>query len=65
MAQFQKLMKIFISEPTRVQHTLSAAETIQISYVLPAVRFSCLLRGHGTSLQDGVAAGEGFLCAPF
>jgi hypothetical protein len=29
------------------------------------VRFSCLLQGCGTSFQDGVAAEEGFLCAPF
>ena len=26
---------------------------------------SCLLRGCGASFQDGVAAGKGFLCAPF
>jgi hypothetical protein len=26
---------------------------------------SCLLWGRGTSFQDGVAAREGFLCAPF
>jgi hypothetical protein len=37
--------------------------TVQISYALPAVRFSCLLRGHGTCFQDGVAAGEGFMCS--
>jgi hypothetical protein len=34
-------------------------------YALPVVSFSCLLRGRGTSFQDGVAAEEGFLCAPF
>jgi hypothetical protein len=43
----------------------SAAGTVQVSHALPAVRFSCLLQGRGTSFQDGVAAGEGFLCAPF
>jgi hypothetical protein len=32
---------------------------------LPAVRFSCLLWGHGTSLQDGFTPGDGFLCASF
>jgi hypothetical protein len=47
------------------QHTLSAAETVQVSYALSAVRFSCLMRGRGTSFQDGIAAGEGFLCALF
>jgi hypothetical protein len=34
---------------------------VHISRALPAVRLSYLLRGHGTSFQDGVAAGEGFL----
>jgi hypothetical protein len=55
----------FISRPTRAQHTLSAAATVQVCHVLPAVRFSCLLRCRRASFQDGVAAGEGFLCAPF
>jgi hypothetical protein len=50
-------VKKFISHPTQGQHSLSAAGT--------AVRFSCLLRGRGTSFQDGVATGEGFLCALF
>jgi hypothetical protein len=27
--------------------------------------FLCLLRGRGSSFQDGVSAVEGFLCAPF
>jgi hypothetical protein len=54
----------FISHPARVQHTLPAMGTAQVSHALPAVRFSCLLRGLGTSFQDGVAAGERFLCAP-
>jgi hypothetical protein len=33
--------------------------------VLSTIRVSCSLRGHETSFQDSVAAGEGFLCAPF
>jgi hypothetical protein len=37
------------------QHTLSAAETVQVSYELSEARFSCLLQGRGTSFQDGVA----------
>jgi hypothetical protein len=41
------------------------AATVQVSHALPAVRFLCLLRGRGASLQDGVATGKGFLCAPF
>ena len=57
--------KEFISHLTRAQRTPSAAETVQASHVLPAVRFSCLMLGHGASFQDGVAAGKGFLCAPF
>ena len=57
--------KEFISHFTRAQSTPSAAESVQVSHALPAVRFSCLMRGRGASFQDGVAAGKGFLCAPF
>ena len=60
-----KVNKKFISHLTRTQRTPSAAATVQVSHALPAVGFSCLLRGCGTSFQDGVAAGKGFLCAPF
>ena len=60
-----KVNKKFISHLTRAQRTPSAAATVQVSHALPAVRFSCLLRGRGASLQDGVTAGKGFLCAPF
>ena len=60
-----KVNKKFISHLTRAQRTPSAAATVQVSYALPAVCFSCLLRGRGASFQDGVAAGKGFLCAPF
>ena len=55
----------FISHLTRAQRTPSAAATVRVSHALPAVRFSCLMRGRGASFQDGVAAGKGFLCAPF
>jgi hypothetical protein len=44
---------------------LSEAGTVQVSRALPSVRFSCLLLGLWTNFQDGVAAEEGFLCAPF
>ena len=57
--------KKLIFHLTRAQHTPSAAETVQVSHALPAVRFSCLMRGRRASFQDGVAAGKGFLCAPF
>ena len=50
--------KKFISHPTRAQRTPSAAASVQVSRALPAVRFSCLLRGRGVSLQDGAAAGK-------
>ena len=60
-----KVNKKFISHLTQSKHTPLAAATVQVSHTLLAVRFSCLLRGRGVSLQDGVAAGKGFLCAPF
>ena len=60
-----KVNKKFISHLTRAQRTPSAAATVQVSHALPAVRFSCVLRGRGVSFQDGAAAGKGFLCAPF
>jgi len=55
----------FISLLTREQRTPSAVATVQVSHALPTVRFSCLLRGRGAGFQYGVAAGKGFLCAPF
>ena len=57
--------KEFIFHFTRAQRTPSAAAIVQVSHALPAVRFSCLMRGRGASSQDGVAAGKDFLCAPF
>ena len=60
-----KVNKKFISHVIRAQRTPSAAATVQVSHALPAVRFSCLLRGRGASFKDGVAAEKGFLCAPF
>ena len=60
-----KVNKKFISHLTRGNPTPSAAATVQVPHALPAVRFSCLLRGRGVSFQDGAAAGKGFLCAPF
>jgi len=60
-----KVNKKLISHLTRAQPTPSEAATVQVSHALPAVRFSCLLWGRGASFKDGVAAGKGFLCAPF
>ena len=44
-----KVNKKFISHLTRAQRTPKAAATIQVSHALPAVRFSCLLRGQFTT----------------
>ena len=60
-----KVNRKFISHLTRAKRTPSAAATVQVSHVLPAVSFSRLLRGRGVSFKDGVAAGKGFLCTPF
>jgi hypothetical protein len=58
-----KVNKKFMSHITRAQHTSSAAATVQVSHALPAVRCSCLLRGHGASLEEmrwiGRAAANG------
>jgi hypothetical protein len=64
MVQFQKLTRNLFLNLTRAYRTPSAAATVRVSQALPAVPFSCLLRGRGASVQDGVAAGKGFLCAP-
>ena len=42
-----KVNKKFISHLTRARRTPSVAATVQVSHALPAIRFSCLLRGHG------------------
>ena len=60
-----KVNKKLISHLTRAQRTPSAAATVQVSHALSTVRFSCLMWGRGASFQDGSAAGEDFLCAPF
>jgi hypothetical protein len=49
-----KVNKKYISHLTQAQRTASAAATVQVSHAY------C-----GASFQDGVAAGEGFLCNPF
>ena len=61
MVRFQKLTSNSF-QLTRAQGRPSAAVTVRVSYALPAVRFSCLLGGRGASCQNGVAAGNGFLC---
>ena len=40
-----KVNKKFVSHLTQAKRTPSAAATVQVSHALPAVRFSCLLRG--------------------
>ena len=56
-----KVNKKFIFHLTWAKRTPLAAATVQVSHALPAVRFSCLLRGRGVSFQDGVAAESLFL----
>ena len=60
-----KVNKKFISHLTRAKRTPSAASTVQVSHALPAVHSLVLTARLGASFQDGVAAGKGFLCAPF
>ena len=60
-----KVNKKFISHLTRAQRTPAAAATVQVSHALPAVRFSCILRGRGVSFQDDAAAGKGFCVLRF
>ena len=63
-----KVNKKFISHLTLAKPTPSAAATVQVSHALPAVPsvvLTAVLRGCGASFRDGVAAGKGFLCAPF
>ena len=62
MVRFQKLTRNLFLTFTLAQRTPLAAATVQVSHALPAVRFSCLLRGRGASFQDGIAAGKSFLC---
>jgi hypothetical protein len=60
-----KVYKEFISNPIRAQHALPTVSTIHVCHEPLAVCISCLLRGRGTSFQDGVAALECSLCALF
>ena len=55
-----EINKKFISHLTRAKRTPSAAATVQVSHAQFASHAYC-----GASFQDGVAAGKGFLCAPF
>jgi hypothetical protein len=60
-----KVIKEIISHPFKGKPTLLTAETVQVSYVLPSVCISYLLRSRKTSFQDGVTTGDGYLCASF
>ena len=57
-----KVNQKFISHLTRAQLTPSAAATVQVSHVLPAVRFSCLLRAQFPRWRR---SRKRRLCAPF
>jgi hypothetical protein len=64
MVRFKKLIKrLFLTLHGHKIHY--EQRELSVSHGLPAARFSCLLLGRRTSFQDGVAAGEGFLCAQF
>ena len=61
---FQKLTRnLFLTLRGQNVHR-QQRQLSQVSHALPAVRFQCLLRGRGASLQDGAAAGKDFLCVP-
>ena len=60
-----KVNKKFISHLKRAKRTPSAAATVKFLMRYQQSARSCLLWGCGASFQDGVAAGKGFLCAPF
>ena len=60
-----KVNKKFISHLTRAKRTPLAAATVKFLMRYQQFARLCLLRGCGASFQDGVAAGKGFLCAPF
>ena len=59
-----KVNKKFISQLTRTKRTQQRQMSRFLMRYQEFAR-SCLLRGCGASFQDGVAAGKGFLCAPF
>ena len=60
-----KVNKKFISHLTRAKRTPLAGQLSKFLMRYQQFARSCLLRGCGVILQDGVAAGKGFLCAPF
>ena len=57
-----KVNKKFISHLTRAKRTPSAVATVQVSHALPAVRFSCLLRGRGGSVYKMAPQQEEAFC---
>jgi hypothetical protein len=64
MVRFQKLIKIYFSPYTTTTY-IAAATATRVPHALSTVRLSFLLRGSGTSFQDGVPAREGFPRSPF
>jgi hypothetical protein len=58
LSDFKSSQRIYFSPYTGT--TLSAAGTLRVSRVLPAVRFSCLLWVRGISLQVGWQQGKAF-----
>ena len=64
MVLFQKLTRnLFL---TLQGHKVHRQQRQLSKFLMRYQQFaSRLLRGRGASFQDGVAAGKGFLCAPF
>ncbi len=60
-----KVNKKFISQLTRANLHHQQRQLSKIHMRCQQFAFSCVLRGRGVGLQDGTAAGKGFLCAPF
>ena len=60
-----KVNKKFISHLTRENVHSQQRQLSKFLMLYQQFARSCLLQGHEVSLQDGAAAGNGFLCAPF
>jgi hypothetical protein len=58
-----KVNKKSISHLTQVKHTSSAAETVQVSHVLPASHAYCGAAGPVSKMASQQE--KAFLCAPF
>jgi hypothetical protein len=60
-----KVNKKFVSHITRAQHTPSAAETVQVYHVVPAVRISCFCVAAGPVLKMALQQQKAFCVLRF